>query len=119
MFSFFVAAATCSKPFFFFFPPWWEYLQTKQDELGACAPIFNAPGDFWLVGLAVLDMLLRVVGFVALLSLLIAGIEYIVAVGNPQSITNARKRAINSMVGIAIAFSATLAISFIGRQFGG
>lgn len=119
MLSFFsVAAVTCTKPFFFFFPPWWEYLKTKPDELGQCAPVFTPPGDFWLVGLAVLDILLRVTSFIALLSLLIAGIEYIVAVGNPQSITNARKRAVNSLVGIAIAFSATLVVSFVGRQFG-
>jgi len=111
-------AAACSKTFFFFLPTWYEYLKPGTDELGQCSPVFHPPGDVFAIGLAVLDMLLRLAGFIAFLSLLIAGIEYVVAAGSPEKITNARKRAINSLVGMAIAFTATLMVSFIGRQFG-
>lgn len=114
----FTFAAACSKTFFFFLPTWYEYLKSGADELGQCAPQFQLPGDIFPIGLAVLDILMRLVGFIAFLSLLIAGIEYVVATGSPEKITNARKRAINSLVGMAIAFAATLTVSFIGRQFG-
>ena len=114
----FGSTAVCPKTFFFFLPTWYEYLKSGADELGQCAPQFQAPNDIFPVGLAVLDMLLRLAGFIAFLSLLIAGIEYVVAAGSPEKITNARKRAINSLVGLAIAFTAALMVSFIGRRFG-
>ena len=103
---------------FFFFPPWWEYLGGKIDNIGQCAPIFVPPGDFFAVGLAILDMLLRVAGFIAVVSIIVAGIEYMTASGNPEKITNARKRVVNSLVGLGIALIATATVSFVGRQFG-
>lgn len=108
-----------SHPLFFVVPPWWEYLTQQPDALGQCSPVFHMPGDLWLVGLAVLDMLLRLAGFLAVISIIVAGIEYIVATGNPEKITNARRRIIYALSGLAIALVATAVISFIGRAFGG
>lgn len=103
---------------FFFLPHWWEYMKGYIDPAGVCAPFFHGPSDAWLIALAVLDMLLRIAGFVATISILVAGIEYITAVGNSEHITNARKRIINSLTGLAIALVATLLVTFVGRTFG-
>jgi hypothetical protein len=111
-----------SKKSFFFIPPWWEYLSGRVDPLGACAPTFtNAAGNFqlnniWLVGLAILDMLLRIVGFVAVISIMVSGLQYIMAGGSPEKAVSARKRAYNALYGLAIAFIATAAVTFIGNQ---
>lgn len=103
---------------FFFLPHWWEYLAGKVDPIGQCSPVFNGPTDAWLVALAILDMLLRLAGFAATVSIIVAGIEYITAVGNAERVTNARKRIVNSLAGLAIALVATLLVAFVGRTFG-
>ena len=113
----FFAAPSCVHKFFFL-PPWWEYLKTNAD----CSVNFNPNnnlGDVWLVGLAIIDILIRIVAFLAVLSVFIGSIEYIISIGNPEKITNARKRIINSLVGVAIAFSAVAVVTFAGRQLGG
>ena len=125
--TFFVAATTtfntdCNPSTtsnFFFLPRWWEYIKNGQtDAFGQCIPRAQLPGDFWNIGLAVLDMLLRLGGFLAVVSIIIAGIEYIIATGNPEKGAAARKRIINSLVGLSIALVATAAVTFIGKTLG-
>jgi len=104
---------------FFFLPPWWEYLSGQYDPLLKCSPNFAFPNDIFPVGLAILDMLLRLAGFAAVMGIIISGIQYITAVGSPEKITNARKHWINAFTGLAIALVATAAVSFIGRSLVG
>ncbi|MBX4190712.1 pilin [Candidatus Saccharibacteria bacterium] len=112
----FGAVTTCDNKFFFL-PNWWEFL--KQPSPPNCNIAFNFPGDIWAVGLAILDMLLRIGGFVAVISIIIAGIQYIVSSGSPENVTSARKRIINSFIGLAIVLIASAVVAFIGKTFGG
>lgn len=101
---------------FFFLPHWWEYLTTRVDDLGQCSPVFNFPNDILAVALAVIDMLLRLAGLAAVVSIIIAGISYIMATGASDKITAARKRIQNSLIGLAIVFVAAAVVSFIGNS---
>jgi hypothetical protein len=114
-------AATCNLPSskFFFFPRWWEYLNGHTDALGNCAPTINLPNGLWLIGLAVLDMLLALAGFVAVISIIIAGVQLILTEGSPEKATNARSRLINSLIGLAIAASATGLVRLVGNAIQG
>lgn len=105
---------------FFFLPPWWEYIPRAHiDKLGQCVPTFAFPQDIWLVALAVADMLLRVAGFVAVIMIIVAGITYMTALGNPEKAASSRRRLYNALIGLAIALIATGLVSFIGNQLGG
>jgi hypothetical protein len=118
--------SSCTLPShtFFFLPSWWEFLQPKIDEIGHCAITLDNPsGKFdlssiWGIGLAVLDMLLRIGGFLAVISIIIAGIQYITSTGNPEKGTSARKRLTNSLIGLAIMLIAAAVVSFIGNKLG-
>lgn len=112
----FFAASTCSHSFFFI-PNWWKYLPNQPDPntTPPCQITFNFPGDIWAVGLAVLDMLLRIGGFVAVISIIIAGIQYITSTGSPDAATSARKRLTNSLIGLAIVLVASGVVAFIGN----
>lgn len=119
----FFFAASCALPgtganSFFGFPHWWKYLNGATDPLGRCAPVFNFPTDTWAVGLAILDMLLRLAGIAAVVSIIIAGINYITAAGSADKITASRKRIINSILGLAVALVAAALVSFIGNRLG-
>jgi hypothetical protein len=110
------AATSCNHQFFFL-PPWWEFLPTPQPP--ECSISFNPPGDIWLVGLAILDMLLRIGGFLAVISIIIAGVQYITSGGSIEKGASARKRIVNSLIGLAIVLIASGAVRFIGNQIGG
>ena len=107
--------ATCATHEFFFLPPWWKYVGLKAD----CSVNFVGIKDIWLVGLAILDMLLRLAGFLAVISIIIAGVSYMTAAGNAEKTTSARKRIINSLVGLFIAMTAAGLVAFIGNKVGG
>lgn len=105
---------------FFFLPPWWEFVPTKIDAItNQCVVAFKFPGDIWAVGLAILDMLLRIGGFAAVISIIVSGIQYITATGNPEKGSSARKRLTNSLIGLAIVLVAAGVVAFIGNTIGG
>lgn len=112
-----VAPATCNLPkrFFFFIPPWWEYLDGTKDGLGQCVPDFTFPSDILPVGLAIVDMLLRVAGLIAIVSIIIAGVQYITAGGAIEKTASARKRIYNALIGLAIVAIASGFVAFIGN----
>ena len=116
--SFFAAASTtCPLPkkTFFVLPPWWEYLKGKN-EFGQCLPNFTFPNDILPVGLAIVDMLLRVAGLIAIVSIIIAGVAYITAGGDVQKTASARKRIYNALIGLAIVAVASGVVAFIGNK---
>jgi len=104
---------------FFGFPHWWKYVNKGEyDGLGHCLPKVNFPSGIWGVALAVVDMMLYVAGIVAVVSIIIAGISYVTAAGSSDKITSARKRIVNSLVGLAIVIVASATVSFIGNAIG-
>jgi hypothetical protein len=113
-------AAACPGGNFFFFPHWWKYITTSTvDSSGKCVPTLVFPNDIPAVGLAILDMLLRAAGLVAIISIIAAGVIYITASGNPEKAASARKRIYNSLIGLAIVFIAAAVVAFIGNSLGG
>lgn len=57
------------------------------------------------------------VGFIALLSILVAGITYLASSGDPQKRTLANKRIINTFLGLLIIFSSLLLLETISPSF--
>jgi len=120
-FSNFFFATACTLPgagknSFFGFPHWWQYLKGELDPLKQCAPAFTFPGDLLAVGLAIVDMLLRVAGLVAIVSIIIAGVQYITASGMVEKTASARKRIYNALIGLAIVAIASGVVAFIGNK---
>jgi len=104
---------------FFAFPHWWKYLDGKVDPAGVCSPDFHFPTDIWPIVLGVIDMLLRLAGLVAIISIIISGIMYITAQGDVGKTASARSRIYNSLIGLAIVSIASGLVTFIGNQLGG
>jgi hypothetical protein len=110
------AVAACQKEEFFLLPAWWKYLEVNTSN---CTIIFHVPGDIWLVALAILDILLRVAGMVAVVMIIVAGFRYITASGNTDKAVSARKTALNSVIGLIIAIIASSVVAFLGNSIGG
>lgn len=102
---------------FFNFPRWWKYLDGTMIA-GTCTPTVIWPGGIWAIGLAILDILLRVAGLAAVISLIVASVMYITSAGDTNRTSAALNRIINSLVGLAIVLVAAGVVAFIGNRIG-
>jgi ABC-type Fe3+ transport system permease subunit len=116
------ASAACTKNGFFGFPHWYQYLDVQQIKIGdatTCQVVnFKVPGDITLVILALLDIMLRIAGIVAVGFVIYGGIQYITSQGEPDGIKKAQNTITNALIGMVIAISATAAVAFIGNSLG-
>jgi hypothetical protein len=79
---------------------------------------FKFPGDLTLVILAILDIMLRIAGLVAVGFVIYGAIQYITSQGEPDGIKKAQNTITNALIGMVIAITATAAVAFIGNSLG-
>ncbi len=120
-------AADC-KPNFFGIPGWYEFLSVDP---GTCQVKFNsapnggaptAPdffGAFVLIALAIIDILLRIGGIVAVAFVIYGGIQYVTSQGESDKTAKARGTIINALIGMAICMISVALVSFVGKKVGG
>lgn len=101
---------------FFGFPHWYEYLAGHEDAFRKCIPTFdwNHPESLWGIGLALIEILLRVVALVAVGFIIYAGFQYMTSNGEPERTKNAKDTILNALIGLVIAIIASTIVSFIG-----
>lgn len=119
---------------FFGLETWYKYLHVTFDPVsqtckitnfdpnaanGGAQDILGAHSPFLLVGLAIIDDLLRVAALVAIGFVIAGGIGFITSQGSPDETTKARTMVINALIGLAIAIIAVGVVSFIGNRLGG
>ena len=115
----------CTKGAFLNFPTWYKYLNTPVvDGAVKCNPAISGINDFWLIGLAVIEILLRVAILVAIIYVMLGGIKYITARGDtggsgggPNKINQARTTVLDALLGLIIAIIATAGVSYIAGRF--
>lgn len=112
----------CSKGFFGL-PHWYEYLPMEYDPVSQTC---NVSKDFQLlgsgsdsglllIGLALVDMALRVAGLVAVGFVLWGGFKFLTSQGEPDAIARARNTIINALIGLVLTIVATALVVFVGR----
>ena len=60
--------------------------------------------------------MLRLTGFIAVVCIIIAGINHQFTEGSPEKAATARKWLFNSIIGLAISLFAAAIVTFLGRQ---
>lgn len=98
--------------------PWFAYLDGKTDPLGKCVPVINDYSDMWLIGLAVIDSLLRVAGMVAVGFIIYGGFQYMTSSGEPDRTKKAKDTILNALIGLVITIIAASVVSYIGNTLG-
>jgi hypothetical protein len=128
--------AGCSSSFlgleswFAYFPNGWFGVQTtvngvtttykcdlNQTLYNSLLPA-NGQSGILLIGLAVLDDLLRVATLVAVGYVIYGGFLYMTSQGSPDGTKRAQGTIINALVGLVIAILAASIVSFIGNKLG-
>jgi hypothetical protein len=73
---------------------------------------------FLLIGLAILQDLVRVAALVAVGFVIFGGFKYITSQGAPEDTKEALKTIINALIGLAFAILAAGIVGFIGSKLG-
>lgn len=112
-------AACAGGGSFFDFPTWYKYLKEGTKVAGErCAIAFSFPADIPLVMLAIVEILLRVAGIVAIVYVVYGGVQYVVSQGEPDKVSKAKGTIINALAGMIIATLAVAFVSFLGQRAG-
>ncbi len=114
-----VATTVCDPktgaPGFFGLPRWYDYLPGQIDELtGKCLPKINSINDFWAIALAIVDILLRVGGLIAVGYVIYGGFLYMISQGEAERTAQAKNTILNALIGTVIVIIAIVAVNFIG-----
>lgn len=110
-------AAACPGGDFLGLPKWWAYLPGVTDpSTNQCVPQISGINDIWLILAAVIEMLLRIAGILAVIMVIYGGITYMTSQGSPEDTTKGRNTIIYSLVGLIISVSAALIVTFIAKK---
>lgn len=123
----FAAVKECKPPGFFSLPTWDKYLGVKYEKItDRCEvqfslltgsgnnKVFNG-SDVLLVGLGVIDILIRVAALVAVGFVIYGGIRYITSQGSPDATKGAQNTILTALIGLAITIVAAAVVAFLGR----
>lgn len=99
-------------------PPWYKYLNGEQDlsRPDGCSPVIDSTEAALPIGIAILEAMLRLSGYVAVVFVIIGGVKYITSAGNPEKASEAKSTIINTFVGLIIIIVASGIVSYIGRS---
>lgn len=120
-------ASGCSKPTFLGLVPWYQYLPFETDPAtGNCSvqlsadptAVLGSHSPFLLIGLAIIDDLLRIATLVAVGFVIYGGIQYQTSGGSPDGTQRARQTIINALIGLVLAILAASIVAYIGNEFG-
>lgn len=131
-----IIAACTTNTTFFGLKPWYAYLHLKevvtrypdgttskvcqiQSFSNDSVQVFGGHSPFLLIGLAILDDLIRVAAMVAVGFVIWGGIQYTMSQGAPDQTKRAQQTIINALIGLVVAILAASIVSFIGNRIGG
>lgn len=120
--SLYIFAQACQpKGSLFGLPTWYKYLRGTSVDNGAggtiCQPQLQGINDIWLVGAALIDLLVRAAAIIAIGFIVVGGVRYITSLGEPDKTARARQTIINALIGLAIAIVASVGLSYIAGRF--
>jgi len=101
---------------FFGLPTWYEYL--PKDEVTHKPKIQNI-NDIWLIAAAVLDMLVKAAGLIAVGLIIYNGFMLITSQGNPERVARARTGLLQAVVGLVIVIISAGLVSLVAAAIRG
>jgi len=125
------AASNGCKSSFFGLEPWFEFLNTYPTGKNNCNVCFTVisnsaqsvnsncsrqKNSIVLVVMAIIDDLLRVAGLVSVAFIIVAGFQYVTSQGNPEKAAKAQQTILFALIGLVIAISAVVLVTYIGNS---
>lgn len=117
----FAATTPCPVTEVYQIPTWYKYLPQTVDATGKCVIDTNSitlasPEGFLVVGIAIIEILLRTAVLVAIGFIIYAGFTYLTSNGDPERARQGKDAILNALIGLVIAIMATALVGFIGNS---
>ncbi|MCA9330370.1 hypothetical protein KDA11_06985 [Candidatus Saccharibacteria bacterium] len=113
-----LAADACKPNFLGVLPPWYKYLTLEKDcSIKFDSTLMQNPTQLLLIGLGIIDILIRVSSLVAIGYVVYGGFLFVTSQGEPEGVKKARSSIINALIGLAISVSASGVVAFIAGRF--
>ncbi len=118
--SHFSATQLCKPKGFFGLKAWYQYLDTDKNCNIVNFNVLpsNGQSDLLLIGVAVIDDLLRIAGLVAIAFVIYGGVQYVASQGSPDQTQKAQATIQNALIGLIICLLAVAMVSFLGSKLG-
>lgn len=103
------------------FPTWYKYVEKEPAKVaGKCTLKFNFPADFAKIALAVVEIMLRFGGLIAVGYIIYGGVQFVLSQGdlgqgNVPKTTIARHTVQNALIGLVVAMLATAIVRLVGN----
>lgn len=97
-------------------PSWHDRLQHEPKNyqgVPTCEIKNFKLGDIWLIGLSILESVIRIAAVVSVIMIIFGGFKFIISQGNPEAIQGARSTILNAIIGLVIAVSAQAIIAVV------
>lgn len=97
-------------------PRWYEYLPFDAN-CNINVDFSKNPNDLWKIGFALIDIMLRVGGLVAIGFIIYGGFMFVTSQGDPEGIKKAKSIVLNALIGAVISVLATTIVIFVAGRF--
>ena len=118
------AAACTGGGSFLGFPTWYKYLPSNNitttvngNSVTSCAPALTSLSDIWLIGAALVEILLRIAALGAIGIVIWGGIKMVTSQGDPSGVASARNTIMDGLVGLGISIVSVGVITFVAGKF--
>lgn len=113
-----LAALNCEsgESSLFGLPAWHKYLTETVTESG-CSVGIEKLTDIWLVVLAVLEIMTRLAGYIAVVFILYGAFTYVHSQGSPDKLAQAWDTIRMALIGLVLAVAATGIVTFVAGRF--
>lgn len=117
----FAQGASCTlSQTVFGIPTWYKYLPGELDTAGRCQVATNFSifqlNSLLGIGIAVIEILLRLAMLIAVSYIIYAGFQYLTSNGDPERAKHGKDTILNALIGLVIAIVATVLVGFLGRS---
>jgi hypothetical protein len=97
-------------------PTWYKYLEGQTDGSGRCNPTIENTSASLPIGIAILELVLRVAGIVAVAMIFVGAFRFVTSAGNGEAAAGARKTVINALIGLVIVVISTAVVNYLGDR---
>lgn len=118
LFNIFAASKPCPGGNFLGLPKWYKYLPGQTDPTThLCSPQLTSINDVWVIGAAIIELLLRIAALLAIVYIIYGAIQYITSQGDSAKANKARQAVSNALVGLVIAVLSAAVVNYIAGRF--
>lgn len=97
------------------FPPWYRGLTGTHPQCNIKSPteLGGISTFIWKIGLNVLEIMLQLVGYVAVGYIIFGGYKYMTSVGSPDGMVKARQVITNAVIGLIISLFSVVVVTLV------